>query len=594
MKAAIFILLLAAPGAIALSGCESSPAAKSTKTSAKAAKPSGPAPLTLDGDLLIERAQLLRDREFKKRPTFVGDDQFSPPDDRLCSTECRAEQSDLREVMFGGDLPDRKAPVAYWDTRRHAVVWDRAAKDEAGLQADVVVALVEGLSHEFAPTLAPRDSWDQYLALAAVRRGPGVFVAALHDARGQASHVDAASLATRPEVLGELPVAKRYVERFAAREGFAFTSALYRAGGWSGVELARNEWPKSSAHVVRPDRYLAGEGVGEFRWPTESTEFWQGRGLTLKRSGTVGPAVFVEWLGQHIPASVARTAYLGWQGDSYRLWRSSEKGWRWEWVSMWNTPSTAQQIVEVLDGGFRRQDGDGRYTVLRKGATVVVVGSSDKLSGDELQAGPVLADLRWVFRNGRSTGIEFVATPMDRLASREPVTSIAADEWTDSANRVSADLTTLNDWKITPTTELQLPWFAKHPDGSIVQWHVEPRPLLLPPFEADEYEQRLRQKFAETVTAEEKPRTERVGEPGLATIVLDVVGTSAEEGEVVQTRAWQFRAGDFIVTLSLQSAPEDFDARLAEVTAIVDSIKLPAGAREKSSGGGIIKFEIEE
>lgn len=572
--------------------CESSPPAKKTSTDAVDAPAKQVAPV-FDGERLLRQAQLLRDREFPKAPTFEADADFKAPRWPGCAATCEAERRDLVDVLFNGTTTRAATRLAYWSPTQNAVIYDPAATDQRALQAHILSALVEGLDQSTGAKLAAADSWDGYVTRRAIERGPGVFVAALEAAKAEKETISAADLAMRPDVLPSL-VPTAFIDRFSTREGFAFTAAMYRAGGWSAVELSRTDPPVSSTGIVRPDRYFEGLGVGTWTWPTEVTEDRTNRGFMVAREGRVGAAVFVEWLSTHIPAAIAHAAYLGFETDRYRLWKEGDN-WVWEWVALWNTPSNAQQVVEVLDAGLRKQTGR-HFTVLRKGVIVAVVGSSQPLPDDGMRFAPLLVDMRPQFPVGRSVGLAFTPTPADQLLSRELVEGLAPGPWTDEVTGASMNLGSLDDWKLLPTKEAVLPWVAKREaDDATIQLLIELPSFTGPEFASDTYRDAVAGKFGETMELQGEAAVIRVEEPAPGTLQIDATGRIKDRPgtPMTKTRAWQFATGPYLVTLSVQAAPDGFDTALADATALLESVELPA-APPAADGGGVIKFEVEE
>jgi hypothetical protein len=569
-------------------GCESSPKPKKSNAPAATEK-SG---LQLDHDLLIQQVQLLRDREFQKPPAIEAMGDYDAPVDR-CVDDCAAERELLVKVLFAGERPSSTTPMAHYDAEKNTVFRDASVTDAAQARPAVIAALVEGLDAQTLPSLPHAKHWDTHLAMNALRRGPGVFVAALAEASERSDAVDASTFARRPELLAEL-APDRFIADFAHREGFALAAAMHRAGGWSAVELLRHEPPTSSMYVVRPDRYLDGTTAGSWTWPEETTKARTNAGWTQGRVGRVGPAVFVEWLSQHIDPRVARSAYLGWESDTYRLWKRGDD-WVWEYLSLWNTPHVAQQIVEALDAGLRRQSPDGQYTVLRKGNTVAVIGSNQVLKQASLDLAAQLVDARPTFEPGTPRGPKFVPTPLDRLQSRDTDGISKAERWKDAATNIEVGLGTLGDeWTVMGTvSDAALPWFAKHSDGTILEYTTVVDDLFAPPFESKKRLAKVVGAFEQSVDVDGEVAVTRADAPAPDTIVLELTGVIRDgDGSPVQMKVWTFPVEDYVVAVSLQAPPEHFDAREKTATALVESLDVPKSGEEKR-GKGIIEFRVE-
>lgn len=584
------LLILLAAMSLIVAGCESTPKPRDAPPAEPT--PTAPAELELDGDALVQTAQLLRDREFEKMPAIVAVDDLIDGELAGCEGRCDEQRRWLTRTLFGGKPPVVPALLALWDASNHQVRWDRTARDPKALRAAVLAELVRGLDRSPG---ANAPTWDSYLAAMALQHGAGVFVAALDQARERADRLDARALAMRPAALYDLDFGPaRFADRFATREGFAFVASLVRAGGWSAVELAHNEPPAGSQFIVRPDRYLAGEQPGQWTLPEEVGASRESGGFRVVSEGVIGPALFVEWLSRHIPAAVARAAYIGFESDHHRVYAHADGRWSFDWVSLWSTPSVAQQVVEALDAGLRTRDDGARFSVLRKGATVAVVGQSGP--HDDLAAlGTSLVVALPVFAQPHPRGVAFVPTAVDRIQSRPMVTSIQPTAWSDAATGLTLDLAALDDsWTIYPTTEPNLPWFAKHEDGAVLQYLVEPQPLFDPPFAEQAYADLVVQRFASTIVADQPPTAQRSDRPVSSTLVIEARGKIKDrtaEGPV-QLRAWHFANAPFVTTLSLQAPPGQFGARTAELTALVDSVHV--GEDPGATDAGVIRFRVEE
>lgn len=568
-------------------GCESSPQPKAPDGPARAPAFEG---VRLDAPKLIQRAQELRDREFRATPTLAAVQQLDVAPLPGCQARCTQERDWLTRILFAGDPPVFPRPAAAFDPERNTIDYDGTLPASAA-RAAVLTELVRALDDV---QVGVADSWDGYLASTAIRYGSGVFVATLDRASERNASIDAARLAMRPEGLYDLEFThNRFADGFATREGFAFVAAMHRAGGWSTVELAHNERPTRTLEVVRPDRYLAGAQPGEWALPVELSTERSKLGYELVRDGRIGPALFAEWLAQRVPAAVARSAYIGFEADTYQLFAAGDD-WMFDWVSLWVTPSVAQQVVEALDAGLRQRDDGAKFVVLRQGATVAVIGSSDSKADLTTPATALVGTLP-VFRPAERRGVEFVPTPVDRIASRPLVSSIERAAWTDLATDLRLDLAALPDsWNIMPTQEPNLPWFAKHESGAVLQYLVEPQPLFDPDFDSPDYERVVAERFAATVASEAPPQVQRADMPATGTLVIDARGTIKDrtaEGEV-QLRAWQFANGPFVTTLSLQASPDVFAARHAELDTLLDSIDVKSTGR--AIDGGKIEFSVED
>ncbi len=580
-RATLFICLMTA-----LAACKSTSVDRSDEPRAPAAKaPSSGATEATDFTLLRQRVQMLRDREVGREPSFEpAADYVAPPE---CVDACRNERELLGTILFGGPLP-LETRRAHFDPEKNAVVYD------ADLGADerefhVAAALVEGIDRATGAPLGPARTWDGHLARQAVRRGAGVFVATLLRGQKEQDAFTPEELALFPETFVRLAPAE-VVFDFGDREGFALAAAMYRAGGWSAVELLRHEPPPTSRLVVRPDLYLRRVGTGEWKWPDATTSARTAGGWETAETGRVGVATFVAWLSQHIDPAVARSAYVGFESDSYRTWRRGDT-WIWEWASLWSTPDVARQIVELLEAGLRARADGSTFTVLHKGLTVMVVGTNTEERAD-LELASQLVEARPLFRPGDPSGLAFQRTPADRLASDGNSASLDEGMWTDPVTGMTIDTSGIAAWKVQKTENATLRWFAHHPDESVLELTTEVRDPLGPRFDTPAYAERLEAAFRKTVPGATAVAVQRTERPRPNSLRLEL--EAAMEGVPGHLTLWQFPVGEFVVTLSLQGSADVFDQRLAEVEPLLDAMTFRSSNDSPEGGAGVIRFEVEE
>ena len=570
--------------------CESSPQAK--PVAARAPAPSPASVTQLDQAELVAVAQRLRDREFAAKPVLVaGEPAAMKPSG--CTAACDRDRARLQKILLAGELPVEPKPLAKYDAGSHTVTYDASHADADSVRAAAIAELVLALD-ESAPIEV--QTWDAYLASRALRRGGGVFVAALDRANRLADHVDAERLAGRPDALLQLGIGgARFADGFATREGFAFTAAMIRSGGWSTYELAHAEPPGRSLEVVRPDRYLAGDQPGQWTFPEELVATRAQAGLNVEAEGRVGPAITAEWFARRIPAAAARGVYVAYESDAYVAYQGADDAWAFDWVSMWADPSAAEQVAEAVEANLSARADGARFVVLRTGNVVGVVGQSAAVKLDVAPLSTAIAGAKVTFQQPTPRGVPFVATVLDKLTSREPMTSVPRASWTDTATGTTVDLGALDPrWQLIATSEPNLPWFAKHESGAVLQYLVEPPALLDPPPSDDAFAAKIGERFAQTIESGDTLSVRRGDAPLPRTTVVDARGPIRDrraEGPV-HLRAWLFEAGGAITTLSLQAPPGEFEALVQGLDPVLNSLRVPTS--RASSDDGIVTFEVED
>lgn len=118
-----------------------------------------------------------------------------------------------------------------------------------------------------------------------------------------------------------------YLQRglvFPYEDGLAFTCSIHADGGWSAVDTAYDDLPTTTAQVLFPERYAAGEGATAPQPLPEAIAGWD-----TERTMTFGAADLL-WLfeapGDDTDAALsdAREQVAAWGGGALRLWTRGE------------------------------------------------------------------------------------------------------------------------------------------------------------------------------------------------------------------------------------------------------------------------------
>ncbi|MBL9017868.1 MAG: hypothetical protein JNL83_27020 [Myxococcales bacterium] len=112
--------------------------------------------------------------------------------------------------------------------------------------------------------------------------------------------------------LDKAPLAIRESMIFPYRSGLSFVAALRRRQPWSAVDAAYRKPPKSTEHILHPERYLAGDDPV----PVAITQPSALRGFQLAHStvwGELGWSLFLRTHG--VDDHTAAMAAAGWGGD---------------------------------------------------------------------------------------------------------------------------------------------------------------------------------------------------------------------------------------------------------------------------------------
>lgn len=583
----------------------------------------------LRGAELILRVEELRDQRFRTPPSVVGTRGALPEVAPMAySPEAIADRQAILRGLFG--VKDELSPAtsmrqefAVYDPGTHRITYRAQMGDKGRLDAALVMALVEALESDGSPEPLMAKTWDEALALEAIRRGSGAFVAALHAAGQEGKDSDARALAHRPELAMRLQGMERslgegapsgfadYLEQasrgFALREGLGWTAALYRAGRWSGVEYGRAEGIDHTGYVVRADRWLKGDGLGIWTVPAELEATRLKTGFELTASGYVGPAIIAVWLAQVVDARSARTVYMGWRSDQYKLWeRGGEQGGIFEWVSQWDTPHSAHQVAEVIGHAMQKrfaEQASQHVRVIREGVNVAVVVSEGAADGEVLEnVATMLARSTVGYMPMEARPLEFVPTELDRYVAAALEATLEEGVWRDPAAGITMDLTALGDWQIQKTDEAGVRWFARHDDGALVQMTTELFDPFAPRFESEAYREGLETAFGQSMGGVPLERFERQESELGPALYFTVQGRV--NGAARRLVVWQRLRGEVLVTYSLQSGSSRFAVRAKEAFAALETMRAEGApalegsqdmeAEGAGQGDGILEFKVEE
>jgi hypothetical protein len=175
-----------------------------------------------------------------------------------------------------------------------------------------------------------------------------------------------------------LPITRRHLS-FPYEEGMLLVSEVYRAGGFPLVDEMYRHPPRSTAEVLHPEKYLAGEVPRRVADPTPP------RGYGVATVGTLGELDTEVLLSRCVDRATAARAAAGWAGDRYAVFTGPDKRLGVVWVSAWDTEEDAKELTDALDARpdcFRENGlGSGRgdyaitaeHTVERRGKLVAFV-----------------------------------------------------------------------------------------------------------------------------------------------------------------------------------------------------------------------------
>ncbi|MBK7219738.1 MAG: hypothetical protein IPH95_22425 [Candidatus Promineofilum sp.] len=131
---------------------------------------------------------------------------------------------------------------------------------------------------------------------------------------------------------------------FPYSSGYRFVETLYDAGGFEAIDAAWADPPRSTEHILHPERYLAGDAPQIVALPPLTDTL--GVGWELLEDDILGEFFLREYLDQQLAAAVAERAAEGWGGDRYAVyWNEATGGLVMALRLVWDTAEDATEFA---------------------------------------------------------------------------------------------------------------------------------------------------------------------------------------------------------------------------------------------------------
>lgn len=130
---------------------------------------------------------------------------------------------------------------------------------------------------------------------------------------------------------------------FPYEEGMMLVSDVYRAGGFPLVDKMYGHYPRSTAQVIHPDKYLAGDLPQPVRDPSPP------EGFAVASVDTLGELDTRTLLERCLDPSAAAAVAAGWAGDRFGVFSGPEHRLAVAWISAWDTESDAEEMAGALE-----------------------------------------------------------------------------------------------------------------------------------------------------------------------------------------------------------------------------------------------------
>lgn len=214
------------------------------------------------------------------------------------------------------------------------------------------------LSHEFthalqdhhfdlgALTAAARADDDRSAALTALIEGDAVWssveYARAHFTDDDRRALSADGAAGRPSPFDSVPLVLRDELLFPYREGTAFVRGLVQQGGFAAVNHAFADPPRSTEHVLHPEKYTQRDQPKEVALPDLAAAL--GAGWARLRTNVLGELDYRILLQQYSDPRTAALGAAGWGGDRYEFLERPDGARLLVLRSTWDSEPEADQF----------------------------------------------------------------------------------------------------------------------------------------------------------------------------------------------------------------------------------------------------------
>jgi len=263
-----------------------------------------------------------------------------------------------------GVLPDvpvfirpRQTPGLYEPQQRQLYILAGREENNVDDQALLAHAYVHALQDQhfnLGAMDARATTTDATLAIRALLEGDATLATALYR-YGDLSAVDWPHLtaliidAEQPDYGEKLEQAEHWarIQRFPYWEGRRFAEALLEAEGWAAINRAYANPPRSTEHILHPERYLANtDRVTRVTIPNLGDVL--GPDWTLTLQDTFGEFVICLYLEAILSPDSAQNVADGWNGDTFVKWKDGSNNQVLVWRTIWDTASDAMAFETTL------------------------------------------------------------------------------------------------------------------------------------------------------------------------------------------------------------------------------------------------------
>ena len=169
-----------------------------------------------------------------------------------------------------------------------------------------------------------------------------------------------------PEVASAPPILLRILG-WEHRAGPNLVYRLYLDGGFEAIDRAYENPPRSTEHILHPDKYLSGEEPHDVSLPPLAAAL--GQAWRQEDGGVLGELLTAVYLTAFLTDDRAEAAARGWGGDRYGLFKDDAGRILIAIRTSWDTTRDAGEFFEAyLD--FVANKSEGRWELVETGEEV--------------------------------------------------------------------------------------------------------------------------------------------------------------------------------------------------------------------------------
>ncbi len=133
---------------------------------------------------------------------------------------------------------------------------------------------------------------------------------------------------------------------FPYTDGVEFVIDLYREGGFEAIDAAWANLPRSTEHILHPERYRAGD-LPQLVTLAPLTDTL-GAGWELLDEDILGEFYLRQYLDQQLPTATVNRVATGWGGDRYAIyWNEADATLVMALRLVWDTPADALEFAQA-------------------------------------------------------------------------------------------------------------------------------------------------------------------------------------------------------------------------------------------------------